>query len=140
VTDRPVDRAGKENIVGGNQPHTKTPSDGADNTDGGLTGHAEKASMAAERNGIFAHSSRQAPSAAHGDFSIRATEYCAPQEKVIEDFARDVWIALSQSLPDDPDEIEIVQGFREFMDLVIAIEVERANGEEQSDESQGTHR
>ena len=122
MTDLPVDKPGKENIVGDSQPHTKTPSDGAGNTDGGLTDHADETSMAADRNISPGSTSRQSLSAASDDFLVGKVEYYPPAEETVAAFVHAVLAEFG-----DLSNTEIRRGFRQFVDVLILIETKAAN-------------
>jgi hypothetical protein len=128
VAHNSFDKPAEQPIVEKNQPR-RTPSEGAVNTDRGLTGHADEGSMAAERNIIPELSSRQSPSAAVDGFSVGAVEYCQPAKETIAGFVQAVMSELD-GLPDT----EIRQGFRQFIDVLISIQTKAANNRGGSDD------
>ncbi len=88
------DKSGKSPIVLIDQLNSRTPSEGATNTDRGLTHHADLGSMRAEGNSIAPPSSRQLIESAVDDFSFgdeghsteltEATKAASPEDKIVE--------------------------------------------------------
>jgi hypothetical protein len=132
VARHPFDKPGNRHIVS-EQPNKKTPPEGADNTNRGLTSQADVDSMAADRNSSSALPSRQVSQPAPDDFSFQEVEYCAPPEDVVDRFVRDVWADFSQTVSGETDSLAIQQGLKQFMSVVIDIQTKQANEECQFD-------
>jgi hypothetical protein len=123
----PLDNLVNEPILKETQLHKRTPPEGAGNTNRGLTSQAEADSMEAMQNPISALPSRQLLSSAVDDFCVRDVEYCAPSEDVIDEFTWGVCRKLGEDLSTEFFTVETRQGFRQFLNVLINIEVKRAN-------------
>jgi hypothetical protein len=108
------------------------PSEGAGNTDRGLTGQAENGSVAAERNPTNALSSRQSLPEASDGFFVRQVDYCPPPDEVVNDFVRMVCLHLSEGETNGLHLMTTRQGFRQFLRVVVGIVAKEANRREPS--------
>ena len=121
-----LDRLQNQSIV--KSVDEKTPPEGVGSTNRGLTDHADTSSMAAESYSNLTLSSRQLLPSATDDFSVsRQVEYVPPADKVVRGYAMAVCNELAQRDPDAFSGLEIRQGFLQFVNVLIHIQIKQAN-------------
>ncbi len=123
----PLDNPVNSPIVRVSEQNKETPPGGDTNTHRGLTSQADGNSMEATQDPISALSSRQLLSPAVDGFFDRKVEYCPPPDRIVWNFANAVCDRLNEQFPGQYSSTEVRQGFRQFLEAIINLQVERAN-------------